>query len=54
MTQKMAEEYVSFIATEAIPMAMSLEEVECATLNDKTIQAVAGFIRTLARCGQDE
>ena len=45
-TQKMAEEYVSFIATEAIPMAMSLEEVKCATLNDKTLQAVAGFIRT--------
>ena len=46
MTQKMAEEYVSFIATEAIPMAMSLEEVKCATLNDKTLQAVAGFIHT--------
>ena len=42
----MAEEYVSFIETEAIPMAMSLEEVKCATLNDKTLQAVAGFIRT--------
>ena len=45
-TQKMAEEYVIFIATEAIPMAMSLEEVKSATLNDKTLQAVAGFIRT--------
>ena len=45
-TQKMVEEYVSFIATEAIPMAMSLEEVKCATLNDKTLQAVAGFIGT--------
>ena len=27
-------------------MAMSLEEVKCATLNDKTLHAVAGFIRT--------
>ena len=46
MTQKMAEDYVSFIATESIPMAMSLEEVKCATLNDTTLQPVAGFIRT--------
>ena len=42
----MAEEYVNFIASEAVPKAMILGEVKRATLNDKTLQVVAEFIRT--------
>ena len=36
----------NFIASEAVPEAMSLGEVKRATLNDKTLQVVADCIRT--------
>ena len=45
-TLKMAEEYVNFLASEAVPKAMSLDEVTRATLNNKMLQAVAEFIYT--------
>ena len=35
-----AEEYVNFIAEHAVPVALSLQETEEATLNDKVLQEV--------------
>ena len=37
--------YVNFVAAHAIPRAMALEEVKCATLQDVTLQEVAKRIR---------
>ena len=42
---KMADEYVNFIITNAIPKAITLEEVEKATLEDTTLQRVMKLTR---------
>ena len=41
-----AEVYVNFIASQAVPRAMSLDEVKMASANDKTIQKAIEFTRT--------
>ena len=41
----MADEYVNFIITNAIPKAITLEEVEKATLEDTTLQRVMKLTR---------
>ena len=40
-----AEEYVHFIAANAVPKAMTLEEIQSATKRDKTLQCVSWLIR---------
>ena len=45
-TQKMAEEYINFLVSEAVHKATGLDEVKRATLDDKTLQAVAEFTCT--------
>ena len=39
--------YVNFIAAHAVPRAMCLEEIKCATLKDATLQEVARCIRSV-------
>ncbi|CAC5416418.1 unnamed protein product [Mytilus coruscus] len=36
--EKVAEQYVNFITNQALPKAMTLSEVKCATMADKTLQ----------------
>lgn len=43
--EKVAEEYVNFISTHAVPKAISLEEVKRETLNDYTLQRVIESLR---------
>ena len=43
--EKIAEQYVNFIASEAVPRAMTLNEVKCESLNDKTIQQAIEYTR---------
>ena len=42
----LAEEYVAFISSEAIPHAMTLDEVKIASLKDKTMQKAIEYART--------
>ena len=42
--QKVAEEYVSYLATSSTPKALKTQEIETATQDDATLQAVAEAI----------
>ncbi|GAB1602673.1 hypothetical protein Ahia01_000547000, partial [Argonauta hians] len=44
--QKIAEEYVQYLAINSIPKAMTLEQVQVETARDRTLQAVIQAIRT--------
>lgn len=44
--QSIAEHYVKFVMSEAIPRAMTLDEVKIASAKDKTIQNTIEFVRT--------
>ena len=44
--QRIAEQYVNFIAETSVPKAMSLEEVVNATANDKTFLKTMQCVRT--------
>ena len=44
--QSIAEHYVEFVMSEAIPRAMTLDEVKIASSKDKTIQKAIKFVRT--------
>jgi len=41
---KIAEEYINFISMNSVPKAMSLSEIQAATLSDTTLQAVISSI----------
>ncbi|KAK3752378.1 hypothetical protein QZH41_000375 [Actinostola sp. cb2023] len=43
--EKIAEEYINFVSQHAVPIAINLEEVKSATLNDHTLQRVIECIR---------
>ncbi|KAK3731610.1 hypothetical protein QZH41_015863 [Actinostola sp. cb2023] len=43
--EKIAEEYINFVSQHAVPIAIDLEEVKSATLNDHTLQRVIECIR---------
>ncbi|KAK3749040.1 hypothetical protein QZH41_005695 [Actinostola sp. cb2023] len=43
--KKIAEEYINFVSQHAVPIAIDLEEVKSATLNDHTLQRVIECIR---------
>lgn len=43
--QKIAEEYVSYIATTSTPKALKLSDIEAATVNDPTLQAVSEAVQ---------
>ena len=42
----MAEEYVHFLAENAVPKAMTLYEIQLATKQDKTLQCVSWLVRS--------
>ena len=42
----LAEEYVCFLAANAVPKAMTLDEIQLATKQDKTLQCVSWLIRS--------
>lgn len=42
--QKVAEEYVRYLATSSTPKALRTQEMETATQDDATLQAVAGAV----------
>ena len=42
---KMAEDYVNFLCTEAVPKAMTLTEIQTATSEDVTLQRLIDIIR---------
>ena len=44
--QKVAEEFVDYLATTSTPKAMKLDEIATATAQDPTLQAVIGAIRS--------
>ena len=44
--EKMAEEYVDFVSQTAVPNAITLEEVQAATIEDKTLQAVCLLVQS--------
>lgn len=44
--QSIAEQYVRFVVSEAVPRAMTLDEVKMASSKDKTIQKAIEFVRT--------
>ncbi|CAG2193657.1 unnamed protein product [Mytilus edulis] len=44
--QSIAEQYVRFVMSEAVPRAMTLDEVKMASSKDKTIQKAIEFVRT--------
>lgn len=44
--QKVAEEYINFVADHTTPKAVCLEEVKLATSEDSVLQKVIGYIRT--------
>lgn len=39
------EEYVNFLSVNAVPKAMTLQEIQQATTQDKTLQCVAHLVR---------
>ena len=41
----LAEEYVCFLSTNAVPKAMTLEEIQQATIEDNSFYCVAWLIR---------
>lgn len=42
----MAEQYVNFIVDSDVPIALALEEIQCATAQDPTLQTVIKTINT--------
>ena len=42
----LAEEYVNFLAANAVPKGMTLDEVQSATKQDKTLQCVSWLVRS--------
>ena len=44
--EKMAEDYVNFISQTSLPKAVTIEEVQSATAEDSTLQAVITMIQT--------
>ena len=44
--RKHRHHYIEFVAVHAVPKAMFLEEIKCATLEDATLQEVASRIRS--------
>ena len=46
LQEQVAEEHISFIATTSTPKSMTLDELEDATSNDKTLQKVISFVQT--------
>ena len=44
--EKVAEEYISYIATTSTPKVLKLDEIAAATARDSTLQAVITAVRT--------
>ena len=44
--EKLAEEYVHFVATMATPIALTIQDVQIATKDDPTLQVVIDLVRT--------
>ncbi len=42
----LAEEYVNFLSSHAVPKAMTLDEIQRATVQDRTLQCVTHLVRT--------